>query len=93
MKRGAALVSIATAGPADQTSASSPAMAAVSSVMSAAAEGCSASATINVAVVSLRTADSPLCRFVHRRACARPASSAKITSRTPGCSTSPENVM
>ena len=38
------------------------------------------------------SADRPLCRFVQRRACARPASSAKITSPAAGCSVSPPNV-
>jgi hypothetical protein len=59
--------------------------------MSSLAEECIASATINTRVVSSRTAEYLLCRFVQRRACALPAASAKITSRGWGFSVSPEN--
>ncbi|MHC2524686.1 hypothetical protein ACVIEM_001771 [Rhizobium leguminosarum] len=38
--------------------------------MSSPAEACSASATISTERVVSRTAESPLCRFVQRRACA-----------------------
>jgi peptidoglycan/xylan/chitin deacetylase (PgdA/CDA1 family) len=92
VKRGEDWLSTAAAGVTDQTAASSPAMAAVSCGTSDDAESCIASATIRAAAVEAWTADRPLCRFVHRRACTRPARSAKMTSWRPGCSTWPENV-
>ena len=61
------------AGLAGQAAASSPAIASVSWRMSDDAMPCIASATISTAVVELWTADSPLRRFVHRRACTRGA--------------------
>ena len=64
----------------------------MSSRTSDGAESCIASATIRAAVVETWTADQPLCRFVHRRACTRRAASEKITSPGDGCSVSPENV-
>src|SRR5215471_12397113 len=83
---------IVAAGLVGQAAASSSATASVSWRMSDDAVPCIASATISAALVELWTPDSPLCRFVHRRACARPTRSAKITSWAAGRSTSPANV-
>ncbi len=72
--------------------ASSATMDAINLGTSLLAESCIASATISTDRVSPRTAERPLCRLVQRRACARSALSAKITSRGSGCSVSPAKV-
>src|SRR5262249_13474486 len=92
VKRGVDWLSTVAAGVRDHRACIWSARAAVSSGTSDAAESCIASATINTAAVELWTADRPLCRFVHRRACTPLAWSAKITSCAVGCSTSPEKV-
>ena len=79
-------VSTAVCGVVDQRPFSSSAIAAMSSGVSAAAVSCMASATTRTVAVASWTAESPLCRLVHRRACTCPAWSAKITSRGSGCS-------
>jgi len=89
---GSAGVRMALAGRTGQAAPISAARVAVSSRTSAGACSCSASATISTAAVPSQTADRPLCRLVQRRACARPAWSAKITSPTAGDSVSPANV-
>ncbi len=89
---GADRLSTAVTGVIDQMAVSSAAMAAMSSGTSDEAESCIASATISAVLVDAWTADRPLCRFVHRRACTCPAWSAKITSPGLGCSAWPENV-
>src|SRR5262252_2752574 len=92
VNRGEDWLSTAAAGVMDQMAVSSSATAAMSAGTSDDAESCMASATISAVAVEAWTADRPLCRFVHRRACTCPAWSAKITSCGLGCSAWPENV-